>query len=66
MIYFSAGADVIITNTYQASIAGFVEHLGVTKDEAYALMVRAVELAKRARDMHLEEFQDYIQIGECC
>lgn len=61
---FAAGADLIITNTYQASIDGFVEHLGVTADQAYELMSRAVELAKRARSLYLEEYEDSIQDGK--
>lgn len=61
--YFAAGADLIITNTYQASVEGFVEHLGVTSEQAYELIVRAVELAKRARSLYLEEYQDYVQNG---
>ncbi|XP_037977251.2 homocysteine S-methyltransferase YbgG [Plutella xylostella] len=62
--FLRAGADLIITNTYQASIDGFVEHLGVTAAEAYELMLRAVELAKRAREMYLEEAEGYLQIEQ--
>lgn len=56
----AAGADLVITNTYQASLEGFEQHLGVTRDQAYELIVRAVELAKRARTLYLEEYQDYL------
>ncbi|CAH2066711.1 unnamed protein product, partial [Iphiclides podalirius] len=59
--FLRAGAHLIITNTYQASVDGFVEHLGVTADQAYELMLRAVELAKRARSLYLEEYEDCIQ-----
>ncbi|CAB3231068.1 unnamed protein product [Arctia plantaginis] len=59
--FLRAGADLIITNTYQASVDGFVEHLGVTAEEAYELIVQGVELAKRARTLYLEEYQDYVQ-----
>lgn len=62
--YFAAGADLIITNTYQASVEGFMEHLAVTKEQAYELIVRAAELAKRARTQYLEEYQDYVQKGK--
>lgn len=61
---FTAGADLIITNTYQATVEGFMEHLGVTAEEGYELIVRAVELAKKARTLYMEEYQDYIQDGE--
>lgn len=63
-ILFAAGADLIITNTYQASVQGFVDHLGVTAEQAYALIERAAELAKRARSLYLEEYQEYLQSGQ--
>lgn len=53
--FLEAGSDIIMTNTYQASVDGFVKHLGVTPDEGYALILRAVSLAKRARDIFLQE-----------
>lgn len=53
--FLRAGSDMIMTNTYQASVKGFVKHLGVTPEEGYALILRAVSLAKRARDEFLEE-----------
>lgn len=55
---------MIITNTYQATVEGFVEHLGVTAEQGYELIVRAVELAKKARTLYMEEYQDYIQDGK--
>lgn len=60
---FAAGADLIITNTYQASVEGFMEHLGLREEQAYELIVRAVELAKRARTLYLEEYQDFLPNG---
>lgn len=53
--FLRAGANVISTNTYQASVGGFVKHLGLTPQEGVALMRRAVELAKNARDTYLLE-----------
>lgn len=41
-----------------------MEHLGVTAEEAYELIVQGVELAKRARTLYLEEYQDYVQNGQ--
>lgn len=64
MDIFAAGADFIITNTYQASVEGFMEHLGVTREHAYELIVSAVRLAKRARELYVEENEDYIQNRE--
>lgn len=48
-LYLEAGADIIITATYQATLEGFVE-AGVTKAEAYRLIMLAVNLAVEARD----------------
>lgn len=62
--FFSAGAHLIITNTYQASVDGFVEHLGVSPEQGYELIVRAVELAKRALNLYLEEYRGCIQDGK--
>ncbi|XP_047536467.1 translin-associated factor X-interacting protein 1-like [Vanessa atalanta] len=56
--FIRAGADVISTNTYQASISGFVKHLGVTEQEGYELIRLAVDLAKRARDIYSQECQE--------
>lgn len=56
--FLRAGADAILTNTYQASVGGFVQHLGVTSEEGYGLIRRAVELAKSALQTYLEECTD--------
>ncbi|GAA4902080.1 homocysteine S-methyltransferase [Streptomonospora salina] len=47
--FFDAGADVAITASYQASIAGFTAR-GPTRREARALITRSVDLAAQARD----------------
>lgn len=47
--YFDAGAQVAITNTYQANIDAFVK-AGVPADDAQKMITNAVEIAKRARD----------------
>lgn len=46
--YFSAGADVATSASYQASLAGFARR-GLTEGEALGLMGRSVELARAAR-----------------
>ncbi|XP_072943025.1 translin-associated factor X-interacting protein 1-like isoform X2 [Epargyreus clarus] len=56
--FLRAGSDIICTNTYQASVGGFVKHLGVSTEEAYELIHRAVELAKRAREKYEKECLD--------
>ncbi|VEN36751.1 unnamed protein product, partial [Callosobruchus maculatus] len=58
LLILSAGADVVITNTYQSDVDLFVKHLNVTKDEAYNLIKRAVELAQTAVKRYQEEFPD--------
>lgn len=52
--YFRAGADVAITATYQASFDGFAR-AGIGTTDAVALMQRAVQLAREARDEFWEE-----------
>ncbi|XP_010869579.2 homocysteine S-methyltransferase 1 [Esox lucius] len=46
--FLCAGADVITTATYQASIEGFVRHLDMTPEQANQLMVTGVTLAREA------------------
>ena len=48
--YLEAGADFIETATYQASVIGFIKHLGITHDEAVELLKSAVKLAREAVD----------------
>ncbi|MFJ2674845.1 homocysteine S-methyltransferase [Streptomyces sp. NPDC087525] len=45
--YVRAGARVLITSSYQATYEGFARR-GVARDTAGALLVRSVELARRA------------------
>jgi homocysteine S-methyltransferase len=47
--YFAAGADCVITASYQASYEGFGK-LGLSKDETTALLLKSVSLAETARD----------------
>ncbi|XP_059048785.1 uncharacterized protein LOC131844018 [Achroia grisella] len=58
--FLRAGADIIMTNTYQASVGGFVKYLGVTPEEGFSLIQRAVKLAQRACDTYMEECQDSV------
>lgn len=55
--YLDAGADCIISASYQASRAGFVSH-GHSAAEADRLIVSAVELARTARDEFLSDNPD--------
>ncbi len=47
--YLLAGADVLITASYQASIPGFMAR-GMSRAQAYQLIQTSVELARSARD----------------
>ncbi|WVZ56031.1 hypothetical protein U9M48_006618 [Paspalum notatum var. saurae] len=49
MQYLEAGADVIISSSYQATIPGFLAR-GMSVDEAEALLRTSVKLALEARD----------------
>ncbi|XP_026464857.1 uncharacterized protein LOC113367465 [Ctenocephalides felis] len=53
--YLRAGADAIITNTYQASIEGYMEHLGLTRQQSKDLMFNTAKLALRARYLYEKE-----------
>lgn len=46
---------MIITNTYQASIGGFKEHLNLSEEESLQLIRKAVDLAKEAIDTYMKE-----------
>lgn len=46
--FLEQGSDIIETVSYQASLDGFMKHLGVTEDQAIQLIKNSVELARRA------------------
>jgi homocysteine S-methyltransferase len=52
--YFRAGADVAVTASYQATIAGFARH-GIDAGAARRLLRSSVELALEARRQYLAE-----------
>ncbi|XP_015520143.1 homocysteine S-methyltransferase [Neodiprion lecontei] len=56
--FLRAGADIIQTNTYQASIGGFMKHLNLTAEESLALIKSAVDIAKEAIKIHSAETKD--------
>lgn len=53
--YYRAGANVAITASYQASIAGLVKHLSLSEKEAKDVVKKSVELAQEARDQYITE-----------
>ncbi|BAT17999.1 Os12g0607000 [Oryza sativa Japonica Group] len=55
--YLEAGANIIITASYQATIQGF-ESKGFSKEQSEDLLAKSVEIAREARDMFLKEHSD--------
>lgn len=53
--FLHAGADVIETNTYQASVPGLMRYLNVSERESLNLLAKAVSLAKKAVDDYVRE-----------
>ncbi|XP_043472087.1 homocysteine S-methyltransferase YbgG-like [Leptopilina heterotoma] len=53
--FLRAGSDIIQTNTYQATITGFVKYLNISRNESLKLIHDAVDLAKRAVSIFNEE-----------
>ena len=53
--FLRAGCDIIETNTYQASIAGFVKYLNISEEESIQLIKNAVQLTKKAINIYKEE-----------
>lgn len=51
--FLNAGAEIILTNTYQASIEGYKDYLKLNDDESYELIKSTVKLAHIARDKYL-------------
>ena len=47
--YVAAGADLITTSSYQATLPGLID-AGLTKEEAEQIIALTVQLAKNARD----------------
>ncbi|CDZ98845.1 Homocysteine S-methyltransferase [Phaffia rhodozyma] len=52
LAFFEAGAEIVLTCTYQAFIGGFV-HQKFTEEEARGYMNKAVDLAAEARDEYV-------------
>ncbi len=52
--YLRAGADVVTSASYQATVEGFMKH-GFSKEEAATLIQKSIQLAQEARDLYLAE-----------
>lgn len=53
--FLHSGADIILTNTYQSSVEGFMKHLGTTREQSVALIEKSVVLARKAKSQYLAE-----------
>ncbi|MFI6703591.1 homocysteine S-methyltransferase [Streptomyces sp. NPDC050509] len=60
--YVRAGAQVLITSSYQATYEGFAQR-GVGRDEASALLARSVELARDAAEVEPREVWVAASVG---
>ncbi|XP_052869202.1 AP2-associated protein kinase 1 isoform X2 [Anopheles cruzii] len=56
--FLKAGADCITTNTYQASLEGYMDFLDLNEDESLKLIRASVELARLARTRYIAEKQE--------
>lgn len=61
MDYLEAGADIIITASYQATIQGF-ESKGLSRDESESLLRKSVEIACSARDNYYDRCNTSIPV----
>lgn len=53
--YYRAGAQVAITASYQASLAGLSKHLQLSDEQGKDVVRKSVHLAQEARDEYLNE-----------
>ncbi|XP_011877446.1 PREDICTED: homocysteine S-methyltransferase 1-like [Vollenhovia emeryi] len=53
--FLRAGAEIIETNTYQASVPGLTKYLNISESESLHLIATATNLARRAVDDYVRE-----------
>ncbi|XP_012063935.1 PREDICTED: homocysteine S-methyltransferase 1-like [Atta cephalotes] len=53
--FLRAGADIIETNTYQASVSGMMKYLNISEHESLNLFNTSVNLARKAIDDYIRE-----------
>lgn len=51
---FQDGADIILTNSYQASVDGYMKHLNLSREESFQLICTSVKLARKACSLYLQ------------
>lgn len=52
--FLESGAEIILTNTYQASVEGYTEHLKLDREQSIDLIKSTVKLAHVARDKFVQ------------
>ena len=57
LVYLEAGAQCLITSSYQASIAGFAK-LGLTHKKAEHLLIKSVDIAREAVGIFLRKYPE--------
>lgn len=57
--FLEAGAEIILTNTYQASVEGYTEHLNLNRDQSIELIKSTVKLAHIARDKFISSNENH-------
>ncbi|XP_030384145.1 uncharacterized protein LOC115631515 [Scaptodrosophila lebanonensis] len=63
--FLQNGADIILTNTYQTSVEGYMEYLELDEEESIELIKKTVRLAHVAMDKYKAEYyQSHQKIPE--
>lgn len=53
--FITDGADIILTNTYQASVEGYMEYLDLNENQSIELIKESVRLAQFAKSKYIVE-----------
>jgi homocysteine S-methyltransferase len=53
--FLRSGAQIILTNTYQASVEGYTKYLNMSREESIELIKNTVKLAHQAREAFVKE-----------
>lgn len=65
LFFYADGADLILTNTYQTSVEGYMEHLELSAAESIELIKNTVRLAHIAKEKYLTEcYQAQLVVNE--
>ncbi|OAD52390.1 Homocysteine S-methyltransferase [Eufriesea mexicana] len=60
--FLKAGSDIILTNTYQASIDGFTKYMNIKEEESLNLFSKAVDYAKEAINLYKKDIKNKANI----